>query len=150
MNIHGERYATMQYDIAFMKMSHYDDVYRLWQASEGVGLSSADSRESIETFLLKNDGLSFVAVHRGEIIGAVLGSHDGRRGYIHHLTVDGRFRRNGVGRALAVQCLNRFRRLGLRKTHVFVFRDNDNAIGFWKRMNYSMRDDLFVMSLEID
>ena len=39
----------------------YDQVYALWQRCEGVGLSSADSRQSIAAYLDRNPGMSFVA-----------------------------------------------------------------------------------------
>ena len=39
----------------------YDEVLVLWQKSEGVGLSGADSRENIRSYLERNPGLSFVA-----------------------------------------------------------------------------------------
>ena len=80
----------------------YDEVFTLWKQSEGVGLSSADSRENIHYFLEQNPGMSFVASAEGRIIGTVLTGHDGRRGYIYHLAVHPDRRRQGLGRTLVV------------------------------------------------
>ncbi len=137
------------YIITTMLPDHYDDVYRLWQTHEGIGLSSADSRESITGFLERNRGLSFVATLNDGIIGTILGGHDGRRGFVYHLIVDSRYRSRGIGRALVVSCLESFKRIGIKKSHVFVFKVNEKGIGFWKKMGYQLRDDLFIMSLDI-
>ena len=39
----------------------YDDLYALWSRTEGMGLSSADSRENIIRYLERNPGCSFAA-----------------------------------------------------------------------------------------
>jgi N-acetylglutamate synthase len=139
----------MKYDITLMTMDHYDEVYKLWSSNDGVGLTDADSQENIEYFLKRNEGLSFIAIKENQIIGSILGSHDGRRGYIYHLAVDENYRLNGIGKGLVLNCLKKFKELGLHKTHIFVFNHNDNAIKFWKRMNYSFRNDISIMSLNI-
>jgi len=72
--------------------------------------------------------------------------HDGRRGYIHHLAVSKPYRCQGVGRALAGQCLSALRAAGIHKCHLFVFDDNQEAIAFWKKMGWTQRIELTVMS----
>ena len=97
-----------------MTLADYDEVYALWAASEGIGLSSADSREAIGAFLQRNPGLAFVAVDGDVIAGAVICGTDGRRGYLHHLAVRSSHKRQGIGRHLAQACLDRLREQGLR------------------------------------
>ena len=63
----------------------YEEVIFLWNQCDGIGLSDADSRGSIKAYLERNPGMSFVASENGNIVGAILCGHDGRRGYIHHL-----------------------------------------------------------------
>jgi hypothetical protein len=45
-----------------------EKVLALWQQCEGVGLSNADSRESIQAYLHRNPGMSFVATLGGTIV----------------------------------------------------------------------------------
>ena len=78
-------------------MTDYTPVIALWELSDGVGLSSADSPEAIQFYLERNPGMSFVAKQDGMVVGAVLSGHDGRRGYIHHLAVHPDYRRQGIG-----------------------------------------------------
>jgi len=124
----------------------YDEVYALWRASEGLGLSDADSREGIERFLQRNPVLSFVARDGQEVVGALLCGHDGRRGYIHHLAVSPSHRRQGIGKSLVSRTFYELMRMGIRKCHLFVFGDNEGAIQFWKKTGWSKRVELMMMS----
>jgi len=63
-----------------MKLSDYEEVLRLWQDSEGVGLNESDTRPAIAAYLKRNRGMSYVARDGKLLVGAVLCGHDGRRG----------------------------------------------------------------------
>ena len=128
----------------------YDDVMALWKKSEGVGLSDADNREDILAYLDRNPGMSFLARDRkGVVIGAVLCGHDGRRGYIHHLAVHPAHRRKGIGRDLVEKCLAALKDAGIRKCHIFIFNENQSGIGFWEKIGWESRFDLYIMSRAI-
>ena len=121
----------------------------LWQATEGIGLSASDSRTNTAAYLERNPGMSFVACHNGTLIGAVLCGTDGRRGYLHHLAVDKRFRSRGIGRQLVAHCLQALRRAGLPKCHLFLYRSNRSGYEFWRKIGWSRRSDLDVVSIVI-
>ncbi len=127
----------------------YDAVYALWKTTPGIGLSEADERRNIAVFLEYNRGLSFVAEAGGAIAGAVLGSFDGRRGYLHHLAVAPGFRRSGIGRTLVARSLEALRGRGVRRCHIFVMAGNEDGRRFWERVGWFRRDDLAVMSKDV-
>ncbi len=128
----------------------YDAVYRLWEASEGVTISSADTRNGVKQYLDRNPGASFVAVQDdGRIVGAVLGGDDGRRGYIHHLSVEKGHRGAGIGRALAQRVLSLLREKNIHKCHLFVIKKNPEAPRFWMRIGWQYREDLAMMSFSL-
>ena len=129
-----------------MKISDYDAALHLWKTSEGVGLSEADSRMNIGHFLAGNPCLSFVAVDNSKIVGVVLCGTDGRRGYIHHLAVEPGYRRRSIGRKLVEKCIAALKSLGINKCHILVFKNNKDAIEFWKQIGWSERYDLIIMS----
>ncbi len=133
-----------------MTLADYDEVYTLWAASEGIGLSSADSREAIGAFLQRNPGLAFVAVDGDIIVGAVICGTDGRRGYLHHLAVRSSHKRQGIGRHLAQACLNRLREQGIEKCHIFVYRENHSARQFWESIGWVERVELVLMTKTLD
>jgi N-acetylglutamate synthase len=130
-------------------MDRYDAAYALWKASEGIGLSDADSRENIARFLARNPGMSFVAQDGGKLVGAVLCGSDGRRGYLHHLAVAGSHRRLGIGRALADRSLAALAAAGIAKCHIFVYAANREGQGFWKGIGWQERTTLLIMSRDI-
>ena len=139
----------MGVEIREMTIADYEPVYALWKKSEGIGLSDADSKEGIKRFLARNPGFSFVAVDAGEIVGGALCGHDGRRGYIHHLATIKTHRCQGIGRSLVGRCMYALMRIGIGKCHLFVFGDNQGAIGLWEKVGYSQRVELVMMSHQI-
>lgn len=93
-------------------------------------------------FLRRNPGLSLVATARGRVIATLLCGHDGRRGYLHHLAVDRRWRRRGIGSALVGASLESLRLLGIPKCNLFLFATNVPGKAFWRRLGWSVRADL--------
>lgn len=136
----------MNVTIQEMTLNDYDEVRALWQASEGIDLSAVDSRSSIARFLDRNPGLSFVARVDGELVGAVLCGHDGRRGYLDHLAVKASHRRQGIGRLLASRCIYQLIQNRIQKWHLFVQEDNQDAIKFWSKLGWQERVELISMS----
>jgi len=88
-------------EIKELTIKNCEEVLSLWQSTEGVGLDrDVDTKERIGIYLQRNPGLSFAAFEKGKVLGAVLCGHDGRRGYLHHLTVAEAHRNEGIGTAL--------------------------------------------------
>ena len=127
-------------------LTDYDTVLALWRSCEGIGLSESDTREAIAAYRVRNPGLSLVATEAdGVIVGAVLGGHDGRRGYLHHLAVVPAHRGQGLGRRLVEESLARLRQLGIEKCNIFLYADNAAGRAFWLREGWSSREDLVVV-----
>jgi len=141
----------MRVEITPLTIDRYEDVHALWVQAEGVGLHDySDSRESIAAYLERNPGMSFVATVDGVVVGAVLAGHDGRRGYLHHLTVNPDCRRRGIGRRLVDGCLDALREAGIAKCHLFIFNTNETGIAFWESVGWTPRTDLRIVSKVID
>lgn len=90
--------------------SHYAAARVLWQSTNGVGLSDADSEPATAQFLARNPGTSYVALDDAKLVATILVGHDGRRGLIHHLAVAGSHRRQGIGKRLVAEGLAALRR----------------------------------------
>lgn len=126
-------------------MADYDDVLRLWQNTEGVGLNESDTRHAIASYLRRNRRMSFVARAGRELVGAVLCGHDGRRGYLHHLAVAPAHRRKGLGTKLVARCLAQLKRLGILKCNIFLFTDNTRGERFWVMNGWKKRTDICLV-----
>jgi ribosomal protein S18 acetylase RimI-like enzyme len=132
-----------------MTIQDYDEVRALWEESDGIKLTEVDSKDIIANFLNRNPGLSFVARDDKQLVGAVLCSHDGRRGYIDHLAVRKTHRRQGIGSALVTRCIFNLMRIGIRKWHLFVLENNEDAIAFWKELGWTPRVEMMTMSHDV-
>jgi N-acetylglutamate synthase len=131
--------------IAAMSSDDLLEAILFWSRMEGVGLNESDTPSQLEAFLERNPGLSSVARHERELVGAVLCGHDGRRGYLHHLAVAPDFRNRGLGKALVESCLNGLRPMGILKCNIFVYDHNQEGTEFWRRNGWQDRGDLKIM-----
>lgn len=135
--------------IRTMTIDDYDAVIKLLTATQGVSLRDADSREATARYLNRNPGLSFVAADKNqpsELIGCLMSGHDGRRGYLQHLAVLPACRRQGVARSLMDHCLSALAQLGIIKSHVDVFTDNELGRSFWASQGWELRSDIVRFS----
>lgn len=122
----------------------------LWKTTEGVGLSSDETPEMLARFLARNPGISSAAIAaNGELIGAILGGHDVRRGYLYHLAVKSEHRGCGVARALVNRSLNLLESEGLARVTIMVYADNEKGRAFWQRLGWNVRTDLNPMQISL-
>ena len=130
-------------EIRKLIIDDYDAVYALWSATPGVGLNDIDdSRAGIEKYLKRNPETSFAALENGKLVGVIMCGHDGRRGFIYHMTVAVEARGRGIGTALLSAAENALRAEGIIKAALVVFCDNEVGNNFWERRGYTTRPDL--------
>lgn len=137
-----------------MTINDYEAAIDLWSSSEGVRLRGADSREGIEKYLLRNPGLSFVAVLEreagretdGKVVGTIMAGHDGKRGYIQHLSVADSHRRAGIATQLVSLCLEALKKEGILKSHLMILAENETARKFWVNQGWVCRSDIQLCS----
>jgi ribosomal protein S18 acetylase RimI-like enzyme len=130
-----------------MSAQDYGAVRALWSEAEGISLSDSDSPEGFRSFLSRNPGLCFVARFDGQIVGAVMCGHDGRRGQVYHLAVSPHYRRQGIARVLLDRCLQGLRDAGIPACRAIAFADNADGHQFWKAIGWSERDNLKVFRI---
>ena len=130
-------------EIRKMTIADYDGVYALWMSCRNMGFNDVDdSREGIERFLRRNPETVFIAVEDGEVEGVILGGHDGRRGFIHHMAVREKCRRTGLGTKLLDTCLEVMKREQISKVALLVFKYNEAGNAFWEAQGFTVREDL--------
>ena len=128
----------------------YHAVYDLWsKAGEGIHLRSSDTFSGIKAKVERDPDLFIVAERGGEIIGAVLGGFDGRRGMVYHLAVSSSFRRSGTGQILMEELESRLRAKGCIRYYLLVTRDNSTAIRFYENRGWKNMEDLIIFGKDI-
>jgi ribosomal protein S18 acetylase RimI-like enzyme len=126
-------------------MKFYDEVIQLWR-NAGIGVGSSDSKEELEKMLVKNPDLFLIGRIKEKIITVVMGGFDGRRGYVHHLAVDPIYQKKGYGREIMNKLSEILYQKGIHKVHLFIEKQNEEVIGFYKSLGWEIRDDLTMMS----
>lgn len=132
-----------QIQIREMRIADYDNVYELWMTIRGFGIRSIDdSREGVARFLTRNPSTSVVATAGGKMIGAILCGHDGRRGCFYHVCVHEDYRKQGIGKAMAVFAMKALQKEQINKVSLIAFKQNEVGNHFWKSVGWTFRDDL--------
>ena len=129
--------------IRTMTIADYEKVYALWMSCKNMGFNDIDdSKEGITRFLERNPNTSFVAIENDELLGIILGGHDGRRGYIYHMSVAENHRKKGIGSSLLEKCLASFKNEKISKVALLVFKYNETGNAFWEKQGFILREDV--------
>ncbi len=123
----------------------YEEIVMLWRKA-GVSVGSSDTREELERLLQRNPNLFLIGKLDKKIIGVVIGGFDGRRGYVHHLAVDPDYQKKGYGKMIMDELIEKFRKIGVHKIHLFIEKYNKNVVEFYQNLGWEIRDDLIMMS----
>ena len=129
--------------IRTMTIADYEKVYALWMSCKNMGFNDIDdSKEGIARFLERNPNTSFVAIENDELLGIILGGHDGRRGYIYHMSVAENQRKKGIGSSLVKKCLESFKNEKISKVALLVFKYDETGNAFWEKQGFILREDI--------
>jgi len=130
-----------------MIVDDYDAVVRIWT---DAGLSfrprGRDRREKIQAELEQGTALFLVAEEGGEVVGAVLGTHDGRRGWINRLAVSPAHRRRGIARRLVEAVEARTKALGIEIVSALIESENEASLAFFCAIGYIHAPDIEYVS----
>ena len=137
-------------NVAYRTMNKEDceAVLHFWANTPGVRLhkNGEDTVDGICAYLGRNPGLSFVAELDDQVIGAILCGHDGRRGIIHHLAVDSKYRRTGIGKKLLRLSVEQLKANNIRKSMLFVLKENDIGEAFYKSLYWKEEDGVKIFA----
>jgi ribosomal protein S18 acetylase RimI-like enzyme len=137
-------------EIRPMSVTDYDIIIALW---ERAGLPfkplGRDNREKISIEIMKNPDLVLGAYKGNELIGMILGTDDGRKGWINRLAVLPENRRQGVANALIAACEEALGKRG-RKIICTLVEDNPESLELFNKAGYIKHDDIFYLSKRED
>ena len=137
-----EKYEN-EINIRPMAEEDYEKVYGLWRTIKGFGIRSMDdSKEGVTRFIRRNPSTSMVAETKGQLVGAILCGHDGRRGCFYHVCVREDYRKRGIGKNMAVKAMRALQEEQINKVCLIAFKKNEIGNSFWKSVGWTFREDL--------
>ena len=139
----SNKWEVLALHLRVFQMEDYQRVVELWR-STGIVLSRSDDNEGIAKKLGRDPDLFVLADDGGRIVGAVMGSYDGRRGWVNHLAVALDYQRRGLGAAIMSDLELRLLAKGCDKVNLLIEPSNSNVQGFYEKLGYK-RDELIFM-----
>jgi ribosomal protein S18 acetylase RimI-like enzyme len=140
-----EPLTAVSMEIREYRTDDYDAVTALWRDG-GLPYKPAgrDARESLARQVAGGAVFILIAEIGGEPVGTIMGSHDGRKGWLNRLAVAPAWRRAPAG--VAVRLVNaseeRFRGLGLEIFVCLIEGHNDASARFVERLGYVRFPDI--------
>lgn len=118
-------------------------VTSLWHGC-GLHPSRTDTVDGLARKLERDPDLFLLAVADGEVIGTVLGSYDGRRGWINRLAVRQDWRGKGLADRLMVEVERRLAAIGCEKVNLLIEPENGNVQAYYERLGYGTDPLIFM------
>ena len=131
------------------RASDYDRVMELW-AEGGLPLKpeGRDSRENIVRqislanvrFLVAEEGKG------GRVVGTVLATHDGRKGWINRVAVDATLRKRGLGAQLVGEAERWLESQGLDILACLIEDDNAVSMAVFEKLGYKKHSEIIYFA----
>jgi len=119
----------------------------LWkEAGLGYRPNGRDGKLSIVIQMSIDPELFLGAFQDGRLIGSVIATFDGRRGWINRLATVPEERRKGVAKALIGRAEKLLRQRGAMIIGAHVERENTASLRFFESCGYNLRGDIVYVS----
>ena len=121
----------------FDNTTHRAQVITLWEAVFGYEAPHNAPDLVIDKKRAMGDGLFFVAVDQGEVIGTVMAGYDGHRGWIYSIAVAAAHRQRGLGSALLSFAEKQLSERGCMKINLQIMAGNEAVEAFYRSNGYA-------------
>ena len=129
----------MGIEIRNCQVNDLPDLIKIWHHVD-LTLDVSDTVHELKRLLERNPDTCLVLEYNNRIIAGVMGGFDGRRGLVHHLSVEPEFQGCGYGASLMKELETRFRQMGVVKYSLWIEPHNKDAITFFSHLGYELRD----------
>lgn len=134
-------------DGTYLRPIYLDDLpemLALWRAAQ-LQISPTDSEHGLRRHLALSGNLAWALCDvDGRIIGTLLGSDDGRRGWINHLAIHPDAQGKGYGHRLIQAVTMRLKAQGCEKVNLLVRQSNQQVVPFYQKIGFAVDDNIFM------
>lgn len=132
-----------------MRFSDFAEVLSLWEKA-GLTLSSPEQElADTKITVTMNPASCLVLIKSKKIIGGILGTFNGRRGWIYHLAVHPDFQQEGYGSLLLEKVEKELKKLGAHRVHLGVSYKNLKVLPFYEKSGYKVVNDALWLGKNI-
>lgn len=125
----------------------YDRVVEIWRRA---GLSfrpnGRDDRKHVQLEIERGSAIFLGAEIDDQLVGVVVGTHDGRKGYINRLAVLPEYWKRGIARALTIEVERRLNEAGILIVACLIEGDNQASREFFQSLGYVGHPDIAYYS----
>ena len=133
--------------IRSLTMLDYDQIVALWKRSElPFKPSGRDRKEAVQAQMVANPDFFLGAYEDDRLVGVVVATSDGRKGWINRLAVDPDFRGRGVAEALIAESEKTLRKHGLEIFCALIEDYNTSSMQLFKKCGYKEHRDIVYFS----
>ncbi|MFZ9858308.1 MAG: GNAT family N-acetyltransferase [Roseiflexaceae bacterium] len=127
-----------------IKLDDLPEMLVLWRAA-ALQISPTDSEQGLRRHLALSGNLAWVLCDSaGQIIGTLLGSDDGRRGWINHLAIHPDAQGHGYGQRLITAVTTRLKSQGCEKVNLLVRQTNQHVVPFYEKIGFAVDANIFM------
>lgn len=130
-----------------LAFSDYGQIIALWKRSElPFRPSGRDRKEAVHAEMTANPDFFLGAYEGDRLVGVVVATSDGRKGWINRLAVDPDFRRKGIAKTLIKESEKTMRKHGLRVFCALIEDYNKSSMQLFKKCGYKEHRDIVYFS----
>ncbi len=126
-----------------LSLSNYEELTALWmRAGLKFRPQGRDSRGALKRQLQSKVVWLIGARHGQTLVGAVMPSHDTRRGWINRLAVDLAYQRQGIGEILVQEAMRQLHAAGIEIIAATIENRNVASLSLFKKMGFLVDEEI--------
>ncbi len=130
-----------------LKIEDYERILEIWDdAKLPYKPEGRDSKESIKKQMEEFGDLFLGAEVNGRLVGVIIGSWDGRKGWLNRIAVEPAFQGMGIAKMLTSACEEALRERGARIFAMLIEDNNENSLKLAERMGYKIQRNILYLT----
>jgi ribosomal protein S18 acetylase RimI-like enzyme len=131
------RIKYMTYPIRQLNIDDYQELLQLWRRCElSHRPKGRDSYEKMAKEFKRHETCILGMFDGDKMIGSIIGSSDGRKGWINRLAIDPDYRGQELAGILIEECEDFLHKLGLKLIAALIEANNDPSFKAFKKAGY--------------
>jgi ribosomal protein S18 acetylase RimI-like enzyme len=130
-----------------LKIEDYEEILKLWdRARLSYRPRGRDSYQEVKRQMENDPDLFLGAEEEGKLVGVVIATYDGRKGWLNRITVDPAYRGNGLGLKLTRVGERVLRKKGAKIIALLVERSNLASLNLAQKAGYVIAEDILYLT----